>query len=218
MYYYHMIKYILFDLDGTLTDPSEGIGNCICYALDKLGVKCPPKHELGRYIGPPLYQSFMEMLGTTEKSAGENAVKIYRERFSTIGLLENAPYKGIESALEKLSENYKLFVCTSKPQVFAERIITHFNMDSFFVKTYGSSLDGTHVEKDSLMAHLISAENLNPEECVMIGDRIYDIDGALKNGVKPFGVSYGFGNSEELRMAERIFDAPEEISEHFCTK
>lgn len=216
MYYYLMTKYLFFDLDGTLTDPSEGITNCIAYALEKLGVKCPPHRELTKYIGPPLYQSFMEMLGTDEKSAGENAVKIYRERFSTVGLLENSPYEGILDTLERLKNGYKMFVCTSKPQIFAEQILCHFAMDKYFIRTYGSSLDGTHVEKDSLMAHLIRTENLNPSECVMIGDRIYDIDGAIKNGVRPFGVGYGFGNDEELKMAEKIFDTPQDIAEHFC--
>ncbi len=211
-----MKKYLLFDLDGTLTDPSSGITNCIAYALDRLNIPCPPAESLKKYIGPPLYQSFMELLGTDDRSAGENAVKIYRERFSTIGLFENYPYENIPAALSGLKDGgYKMFVCTSKPQIFAEKIIDHFGMGPFFEKVFGSSLDGTHVEKDSLIAHLLSSEKLAAADCAMIGDRIYDIDGAVKNGVAPYGVSYGFGECAEFAQAEKIFDCPLEISDYF---
>ena len=214
-----MKKNILFDLDGTITDPSEGITACIAYALEKLNVPCPPRQQLKKYIGPPLWQSFAELIGTSDKEEAQAAVGIYRERFSTVGLFENTPYEGIAEALERIRNGgCELFVCTSKPKVFAERILVHFRLDGFFNSVYGSSLDGTHVEKDGLIAHLLTAEKLNPANTVMIGDRIYDIAGARANGIKGYGVSYGFGEKEEFAEAEAVFGCPSEIADHFTVQ
>jgi phosphoglycolate phosphatase len=214
-----MRKNILFDLDGTLTDPSVGITTCIEYALEKLKVPCPPRQSLTKYIGPPLWQSFAELLGTTDREAADEALAIYRERFSTIGLFENTPYDGISEALENIrSSGYELFVCTSKPQVFAERIVEKFELRRFFNKVYGSSLDGTHVEKDGLIAHLISSEGLDKNCTVMIGDRIYDIAGAKANGIRGYGVSYGFGEFSEFAGAETVFSSPGEIASYFAVQ
>lgn len=214
-----MKKNILFDLDGTLTDPSEGITACIAYALEKMKIPCPPKQQLKKYIGPPLWQSFAELIGTDDKAEAQAAVGIYRERFSTIGLYENTPYDGIENALKRIkSSGYKLFVCTSKPKVFAERILVHFRLDGFFNRVYGSSLDGTHVEKDGLIAHLLTAEKLNPVNTVMIGDRVYDIAGARANGIKAYGVSYGFGENGEFEEAEAVFGSPSELADYFTVQ
>lgn len=214
-----MQKNILFDLDGTLTDPSEGITACIAYALEKLKVPCPPKHQLRKYIGPPLWQSFAELLNTTDREEAQAAVAIYRERFSTVGLFENTPYDGIGDALERISTaGYGLYVCTSKPEIFAARIVEHFGLSCFFRKVYGSGLDGTHVEKDGLIAHLLSAEGLDTSQTVMVGDRIYDITGARANGIKGYGVSYGFGENAEFAGAEAVFGCPSEIADHFTAQ
>lgn len=211
-----MIKNILFDLDGTLTDPSEGIINCIVYALEKLGADIPDNGTMRRYIGPPLWESFAEMLKTNEKSEAQRAVEIYRERFSVIGMYENLPYVGVQEMLKSITDGgYTMYVCTSKPKIFAEKILEHFSLHKGFKKVYGSSLDGTHVEKDTLIAHLLKEEKLNPAESVMIGDRIYDISGAIANRVTPYGVTYGFGNSDELKDAEKTFNSAKEIEIHF---
>lgn len=211
-----MIKNLFFDLDGTLTDPSDGIINCIVYALDKLNLKIPERNSMRRFIGPPLVNSFMELLNTSDKQEAQNAVNIYRERFSTVGMYENIPYHGTDRMLAALSDTgYRMFLCTSKPQIFAEKILEHFRLRTYFEKVYGSSLDGTHVEKDSLMAHLISSESLDPSQSAMIGDRIYDISGALANGVQPYGVSYGFGTPDEFKNAGKVFGSPMEIEEFF---
>ncbi len=219
MYKGFMKKNILFDLDGTLTDPSEGITSCIAYALEKLKVPCPPKQQLIKYIGPPLWQSFAELLNTSDKGEALAAVALYRERFSTAGLFENKPYEGITEALERISScGYELYVCTSKPEVFAAKIVDHFGLSGFFRKIYGSGLDGTHVEKNELIAHLISAEGLDSAHTVMIGDRIYDISGARANGIKGYGVSYGFGEKSEFEGAETVFGCPSEIADHFTAQ
>lgn len=211
-----MIKNILFDLDGTLTDPSDGIINCIEYALEKLKLDIPERDSMRRFIGPPLWKSFQELLNTDSETEAQTAVNIYRERFSVIGMFENLPYNGIVPMLSSLRQSgYRMFVCTSKPEIFATKILAHFELDMYFEKIYGSSLDGTHVEKDSLIAHILSSEKLSPTDTAMIGDRIYDIDGADKNGLKAFGVSYGFGTAEEFASAYKVFDSPMEIEKFF---
>lgn len=212
------MKNILFDLDGTLTDPQEGIINCIQYALDRLSVQSPPRETMKKYIGPSLWDSFMELLSTENRDEAFEAVKIYRERFSSEGMFENRVYDGIHTALNELtSSGYELYICTSKPEVFAEQIAEHFGLADFFTKIYGSRLDGTLVEKTDLIAHILACESLLPEETAMIGDRKYDIKGALNNRLSPFGVSYGFGSPEELKDAIQIFATPALISHHFCS-
>ncbi len=216
MYKRPMKLNILFDLDGTLTDPSEGITGCIEYALNRLNVPCPPREQLKKYIGPPLWQAFAELLNTTDKAEAENGVCIYRERFSTIGLFENTLYEGITDALEAITAaGHTLFICTSKPKVFADKIADRFGLSPFFKQIYGSELDGKHVEKDMLIAHLLNTEGLDTGKTVMIGDRIYDIKGALANGIKGYGVTYGFGEREEFDGAAGIFSNPAEIAAFF---
>jgi phosphoglycolate phosphatase len=210
------MKNILFDLDGTLTNPAEGIVNCIVYSLEKMGGSVPEKAHLTRYIGPPLWKSFMELLRTDDKDLAHEAVLRYRERFSDVGLYENTPYSGVHETLHSLNEHgYTLYVCTSKPAVFAKRIAEHFDFAKYFKEIHGSALDGALVEKDELIAHILHTEGLMPADCAMIGDRSFDIDGALQNNVTPYGVSYGFGTPEELVRAEHIFDSPSDIGAFF---
>ena len=207
---------ILFDLDGTLTDPQEGILGCIEHALTKLNAPIPPRTQLTKYIGPSLWESFKEMLNTDSDEKAQEAVLLYRERFSTVGLYENSPYEGIHETLENLSGSGRtLFICTSKPGVYARQIAEHFGFAKYFKEIYGSRLDGTLVDKTKLIAHILKTETLAPAQTAMVGDRKYDINGAVNNSLTPFGVSYGFGSAEELADAVCIFDTPKCISKHF---
>jgi phosphoglycolate phosphatase len=193
---------ILFDLDGTLTDPREGIVACFKHALSELGQSCPSDSEFERYIGPPLYESFGELLGSTERRWINDAVGLYRDRFSSTGMFENAVYPGMEPALAALRDlGATLFVATSKAQVFAERIVEHFGLDRFFRAVYGSELDGARTNKADLIAHILRAESISPPSALMVGDRGHDVLGAKANGVFPIGALWGYGSREELVAA-----------------
>ena len=194
---------ILFDLDGTLTDPRDGIVRCIQYALGRLSLEPRTDAELLHYIGPPLRESFGELLNTTDCSAIDRAVGIYRERYSTLGLLENEVYAGIPEALTALSARGDiLFVATSKPEIYAQQILEHFALAGYFRRIRGCELDGTRADKGELIAHLVTNEKLKPTETVMIGDRLHDAVGARANGVAPIGVLWGYGDEAELIAAQ----------------
>ena len=193
-----MTAHIYFDLDGTLTDPYEGITRCILYALDALGFPHPDDEYLHSCIGPPLYDTFPEMVGD---ALTLRAIDLYRERFSEVGWQENQPYEGIHDALEEIrAAGHTLYVATSKPRVHAKRIVEHFGMSQFINDVYGCELDGTRSNKVDLLEYAI-AENPGPVARVMIGDRKHDLIGALANGMQPVGVTYGFGSLEELQGA-----------------
>jgi phosphoglycolate phosphatase len=197
-----LVVNILIDLDGTLTDPREGIVACFKHALVKLGQGCPSDSELERYIGPPLYESFGQLLGSTDPQRINRAVDLYRDRFSSTGMFENTVYPGIEPALAMLRDlGAVLFVATSKAQVFAERIIEHFGLDRFFRAVYGSELDGARANKADLIAHILKAESILPLSALMVGDRAHDVLGAKANGVFAIGVLWGYGSREELVAA-----------------
>lgn len=191
-----MIKNFLFDLDGTLTDPKIGITRCVAYAAQKEGLGEYDPECFVSFIGPPLKEMFMSYFNV-DNEAGERLLKYYRERFSTVGLFENTPYDGIALLLENLKDK-NLYVATSKPEVFSLRILEKFGLLKYFKKVYGSALDGTHTQKSELIAHLLKSENLLPEECLMIGDRKYDVIGARENGIKSVGVLYGYGSKAEF--------------------
>jgi phosphoglycolate phosphatase len=193
---------VLFDLDGTLTDPREGIVACLKYALLGLGHDCPSDLDLARFIGPPLKESFAVLLHTADRKQINAAVELYRQRFSSKGMLENTVYPGIHSALTTLrGRGALLFVTTSKPRVFAERIVEHFGLKEYFCTVYGSELDGTRSDKGELIAHVLQAESLSPHSTVMVGDRAHDIVSAKAHGVFPIGVLWGYGSSDELIAA-----------------
>ena len=205
-----MAGYVYIDLDGTLTDPFEGISNCIAHALERLGQKRPEDAELRRFIGPPLLETFGALVGT---EMAPRALGYYRERFSEIGWLENAVYPGICDALEALtSAGHRCFVATSKPRVFAQRIVEHFGLAPYFDDIHGSELDGTRTEKTELLRF---AARQRPErrQSVMIGDRCHDIVGALNNGFRAIGVTWGFGTEDEIRGAGAhcLAAAPEQL-------
>ena len=147
---------LLFDLDGTLTNPFAGITKCIGYALDMLGKQSPPRESLRWCIGPPLKESFAKLLASDDGAIIAKAVAFYRERFSTVGLFENEVYDGIPEALEALQKNgHTLYVATSKPAVYAERIMAHFDLQRYFRSVFGSELDGSRSDKTSLISHIL---------------------------------------------------------------
>ncbi len=193
---------LLFDLDGTLTDPFLGITRCIQYALEKLGREVPEKADLAWCIGPPFIETFLTLLKTEDEAEAVEAVRISREYFSSRGLFENEVYEGIPEMLGQLkSKGYELSVATSKPHVFAEKIMDHFEMRDFFCAVDGSELDGTRRDKTSLISYILERDSLRAEEVLMIGDRKYDILGAGENGVRGIGVLWGYGSAEELESA-----------------
>lgn len=192
---------IFFDLDGTLTDPKPGITRSIQYALQKLDHPLiPTEDELTWCIGPPLRASFVKLLGDDREA--DRAVALYRERFSDIGLYENELYDGIGDVLTTLGNSgHRLFVATSKPHVFADRIIDHFGLRPHFNRVFGSELDGTRVEKSHLLAYALKEAAVDPCKALMIGDRSHDMVGAGNNGIKGIGVLYGYGSRDELIAA-----------------
>lgn len=205
-----MPDHIYFDLDGTLTDPFEGISKSILYALARLDAVPPNAEKLRDFIGPPLQVTFTELLGADQ--AGR-ALVLYRERFADVGWRENVPYAGIHEALEILqSAGNTLFVATTKPWVFAEKIVDHFAMGNYFTAVFGSELDGTRVDKSELLRWALP-QNSSGRSATMIGDRSHDIVGALNNGMDALGVSYGYGSVEELTAsgARKILHAPSEL-------
>ena len=189
---------IYFDLDGTLTDPKPGITRSIQYALQKLDhPTMPTEDELTWCIGPPLRASFVRLLGA--ETSADLAVSYYRERFSDVGLYENGVYDGIGAVLTKLgAAGHRLFVATSKPHVFAERIIDHFGLRDHFERVFGSELDGTRVDKSHLLEYALKQASVDPARTLMIGDRSHDMVGAKNNGMKGIGVLYGYGTRDEL--------------------
>jgi phosphoglycolate phosphatase len=205
---------VLFDLDGTLTDPKPGITECIRYALTGLGRPAPAADDLLWCIGPPMLKSFATLLETDDPALLARGVALYRERFGTVGMFENAVYPGIPEAVAAVrAAGFATYVATSKPHVYARQIVAHFGLDPLFDGVYGSELDGTRVEKADLIAHALAEERLDPARVVMIGDREHDAIGARRCGVRVIGVTYGYGTEAELRAhgAEAIAHAPAAI-------
>lgn len=206
---------ILFDLDGTLTDSRPGIVACIKHALERMGAPAPSEADLQRLIGPPLRDSFAQLLAAElDAPCVGAAIEAYRERFTAIGMFENAVYDRIPAVLDELSNRgERLFVATSKPRIYAERILEHFGLADRFVAVFGSELDGRLCEKSELIAHVIASAALEPNDTAMIGDREHDMLGAVHNGVFPAGVLWGYGSHEELRSAgaKRLLASPGEI-------
>ncbi len=204
---------ICFDLDGTLTDPKEGIVGSIRYALEKLGHEVSSNDDdLTWCIGPPLLGSFEKLVG--DKQEAEQALVLYRERFGEIGLFENEVYPGIREVLQSLVDNNRrLLVATSKPTVYAERILRHFELIDYFETVFGSELDGTRADKTDLLAWVVTQANVEPSTTMMIGDRRHDVVGAKNNGIGTIGVLYGYGDRDELvgAGADHLCDVPGEL-------
>jgi len=194
-------KHILFDLDGTLTDPAEGITKCIAYALESKGVHITDLNSLKPLIGPPLKDSFMHTFGFGESEAIA-CVEKYRERFSTLGLYENILFDRVPELLEHLkTRDYKIYLATSKPEIFARKILSHFAIDPYFDFAGGSALDDSRPTKTSVIQYVMENTNLtSPQHCIMIGDRKHDLIGARETGMDAIGVLYGYGSQAELEQ------------------
>jgi phosphoglycolate phosphatase len=193
---------LFFDLDGTLTDPREGIVRCLRYALQSLGRPSPSDQQLVSYIGPPLQESFASLLASNDTTLIRQAVSLYRERFAAVGMFENVVYAGIENVLSELQKHrVLLYVVTAKPTVFAKEILNHFGLSRFFQNIYGSELDGTRSHKADLLAHVLAEEPLATNTTIMVGDRKHDVRGAITNGITPLGVLWGYGSRQELTEA-----------------
>ena len=196
-------EYVLFDLDGTLTDPGLGITNSVAHALAHFGIAVTDRTQLYRFIGPPLLDSFMEYYGFTEEQAQE-AVRVYREYFADRGWAENTVYEGIETLLAELTAAGKtLLVATSKPQVFAERILLHFGLARYFTHICGVALQAPrgYSKADVIREALAKAGVTDYSTAVMVGDRHHDIDGAKAVGLSSVGVLYGYGDRAEHEAA-----------------
>jgi phosphoglycolate phosphatase len=206
---------LLFDLDGTLTDPYQGITKCISHALTVLGRVPQPQEKLKWCIGPPLRDSFATLLASDDDQLTEKALALYRERFGSVGLFENEVYEGIPEALAALRETgHLLYVATSKPTVYAKQIIEHFGLGQYFSAVHGSELDGKRSDKKALISHILQSEGLASFETQMVGDRKYDMAGAGANGVSGIGVLWGYGTKYELEAsgAHACIRHPQELN------
>lgn len=197
-----MYKYILFDLDGTLTNPEIGITNCVMYALEKFGIKENDRKKLHPFIGPPLTYSFQKFYGLSEEES-KQAVVFYRERFSMKGLYENEVYEGVSEMLQSLKAQGKIIIlATSKPEKFAVEILKYFDLYQYFDFIAGATFDGSRGEKADVIAYALEISNIEDKtRAVMVGDRKYDVLGAREHGLDSIGVLFGFGDYEELTEA-----------------
>lgn len=199
-----MIKNILIDLDGTLTDPKVGITTSARYGLNKVGHPIADSENIDWIIGPPLKASLAKLLDVDlNDDLAEQALLGYRERFAVTGLFENHLFEDVAATLAELkARGYGLFLATAKPEVYAKQILEHFNLLQYFDYPYGSELSGERTNKADLIAYILEKEKLIPEECLMIGDREHDILGARKNGIETIAVNYGYGSAQELDDAK----------------
>ncbi|MCH7296288.1 HAD-IA family hydrolase [Acinetobacter higginsii] len=199
------IKNILIDLDGTLTDPKTGIHGSIRFALEKLGQPLANDINLDWTIGPPLKASLAKLLNTQDDDLAEQALLAYRERFSVTGLFENEVYPTVVETLQQLqSQGYALFLATAKPTVYAKQILIHFDLARYFTEMYGSELTGERTNKADLIAYILEQQQLDAQQCIMVGDRQYDIIGARANEIETIAVNYGYGTAEELAQAQPV--------------
>lgn len=192
---------LLFDLDGTLTDPRVGITRSVAFALEKAGIHVENTDDLCPFIGPPLKDSFMELYGFNETQALQ-AIEDYRIYFRKQGMLENEVYPSIRDMLADLQQQGDtLIVATSKPEEFAISIMEHFKLDSYMLDICGATMDGSRNDKADVIAYAVRKHQLSIERCVMIGDRRYDIIGGKKNAMHTIGVLYGYGSLDEVKEA-----------------
>ncbi len=209
-----MKRYLFFDLDGTLSDPSEGIINSILYALKHYGIEEPDRDALYSFIGPPLVDAFAERYGVSRET-GYEMTACFQEYFSQKGLYENRLYEGVPILLQSLSQQgKKLILATSKPEEFALRILEHFGILPYFTLVCGATMDErTRCEKTDVLRYALASVGANPADSVMVGDRKYDIGAANALGLSSVGVTYGFGSREELEEvgAEHLCHSVEEL-------
>ena len=208
-----MYQNILFDLDGTLTDPGMGITNSVMYALKKFKIDVEDRTSLYRFIGPPLKGSFEEFYGFSEEQS-ELAVQYYREYFKKQGMLENEVYDGIPELLKQMREKNKtLIVATSKPEPFTLEILRHFQLLDYFNFVAGATMDDTRNKKSDIIRYALESCHITDKStAVMIGDRKHDIIGAKENGLDSIGVLFGYGDYEELKAAGATYIAETPMS------
>ena len=205
---------VVFDLDGTLTDPRPGIVGCIKYALERLAKPCPGDDVLASFIGPPLRATFATLLDTSDTGLIEEAVARYREQYKCSGIYETRVYDGIHGMLECVqTSSTALFVATSKPAVYAARVVEHCGLAGHFSGVFGPELDGRFDDKAKLLRHLLTTVNLDGEDAIMVGDRAVDILAAKANRMRSIGVLWGYGSQSELRDAapDRLCATPIEV-------
>lgn len=192
-------KSLLFDLDGTLTDSGEGIINCARYTFEQMGYPVPRREEMGVFVGPPLWQTFVRFGIPKERS--DEAVEIFRSRYIPIGKFENTPYPGIRETLENLRKSgWKLYVATSKPEVTAVEILEHFDLAKYFTRICGADMGHDRENKSDVIAYLL-AQDAQEGTRIMIGDTKYDVLGAAQHGIPTIGVSWGYGDVQEMKDA-----------------
>jgi phosphoglycolate phosphatase len=193
---------VLFDLDGTLTDPRAGIVRCLRHALAELGVPAPSDAILASFIGPPLRTAFAALLGTSDQALVARAMTVYRERFGAIGLHENQVYTGVPEMLHAVGRvTARMFVATAKPTVYAERILNQFGLAHHFAGVYGADLDGRFEDKADLLAHLLATERIAPGAAAMVADRGTDVTAGRRHGLHSIGILWGYGSRAELVAA-----------------
>jgi phosphoglycolate phosphatase len=199
-----MIKNILLDLDGTLTDPKVGITTSARYGLNKIGHPVAEHENLDWIIGPPLKASLAQILKVdVSDDLAEQALLGYRERFAVTGLFENEVYPDVKATLAALTaRGFQLFLATAKPTIYAKQILVHFDLAQYFTEIYGSELSGERTNKGDLISYILEEQNLIAAECLMVGDREYDILGARRNGIETIAVEYGYGSDAEIRAAQ----------------
>lgn len=204
-------KAILFDLDGTLTDSGEGIINCASLALEHFGITPPTREEMRVFVGPPLHDTFVRFGVPADKA--DEAIRIYRSRYIPIGKFENSPYPGIPELLEALiNQGHRLYVATSKPEGMSVDILEHFGLAKYFTKICGASLDQSRSTKDAVIAYLLEVTG-EGGNMIMVGDTKFDILGANAHGIPAIGVSWGYGQVQEMvdAGAAAIAYSPEEL-------
>ena len=195
-------KTILFDLDGTLTDSGEGIMNCAALALEHFHIPVPSREAMRVFVGPPLTSTFRSF-GIPEEKIPE-AVKVFRSRYTPVGIFENTPYPGIRNLLETLNrQGHKLFVATSKPEEMAITVLRHFDLEQFFTGICGAAMDESRTNKEEVIAYLLE-KNGTADNMLMIGDTVFDVLGAASHGIPAIGVSWGYGDPEEMRKAGAV--------------
>ncbi len=208
------MKTLLFDLDGTLADPLKAFKSCVYFAFDQLQILRPLESSLRPCIGPPLEDSFLGLLGESNKNRLQELIYFYREHHKKIGIYQYEFYPYIDEALQGLQNKYQLFVVTSKPWIFAKPLLKHFSKEKYFNKIYGSEVSGERAKKTELIKFVLTQESLNAHETIMIGDRLHDIEGAKENGVYSIGVTWGYGSYSELKNAgaDQIFSKISELN------
>ena len=195
-------KAIFFDLDGTLTDSGEGIINCATLALEHFGLPVPSREEMRVFVGPPLDQTFVKFGVPADKT--DEAIRVFRSRYTTVGKFENFPYPGIRQLLESLQQQgHRLFVAISKPEILANEVLAHFQLDSYFEKICGATMDGSRSEKADVIRYLL-AQTGDMEQIVMVGDTAYDVIGAAEHKIPCIGVAWGYGLVKDMADAGAI--------------